>query len=881
MVALRWSDRLIGVGSLAVLARLLTPDDFGVLAFAMIVIGVLEVFTGLSIDSALIRDQQAGAADYDAGWTLNVIKGAILSLLVLLLAAPAAAYFAEPRLDVVMWCLAVVPLLDGLGNIGTVEFRKRLQFRREFAFLFVTRITSTALTIALAIWLQNYWALVAGTTIRSALRLGVSYFMQDYRPRLSVTRLAHIFRFSRWMLVQQCAAGLNARVPELFVGRLVDGALLACFNIGREIATLATSELRAPIRRALFPGLARFEHDRARLASALVGTTGLMAIVTLPIPLGIALTAEDLVPLLLGPSWGRAVPFMQVIGIAATLGCLGTNSFLAFMVLNRPYLTAVAALIRLAFLVPATYFLIVRYGAIGAAYAMVLSDVVALVVDYAFSARLCGIALARLFAVIWRPVVGASAMLAAVLWLHQHLPAAATPQQHVQSLLLSAIVGAAVYTSCVLLLWRLFAHDVGPERQVLSLLGIAWKREPARRPGAAARPGRCARPALQAPAILAFGTNPWCSYWQTRQQVLSRLAKRDWRVAYTTPVMSRWDLGQATWQAAPWFTGMRDEQGVAVYAAGRTLLRTPRWPVLDRATLRSFVRAYAARVVADGSRPIIAYVFNPIFWPYLEFLGDCKVVFHADDNFSAMGRWTTQDAAMQDALVARADLIFATTEGVARSLNVGAGDKLWLMPNGADAGMFRAGRQFPCSADLAALPRPRLGYAGGLNDKVDFALIAELATARPQWHWVLIGHRPPIARLAPRTQQGLAQCLALPNVHFLPAKPHDELPACHAHMDVNVMCYRVDGDGWWRDIYPLKLHEYLASGPPVVSTDLPAVRPFADVVALCCNREQWLAAIAEALATGGRGSAERRLAVAEANSWDVRVDAIERHLRAL
>jgi len=230
---------------------------------------------------------------------------------------------------------------------------------------------------------------------------------------------------------------------------------------------------------------------------------------------------------------------------------------------------------------------------------------------------------------------------------------------------------------------------------------------------------------------------------------------------------------------------------------------------------------------------------------------------------------------------ARADLIFATTEGVARSLGGAAAGKTVLVPNGADVALFRAGRLSPCPRLLADIPKPRIGYCGSLNEKVDFALVDELATARPDWHWVLIGHRPPSAALPTATGDAFAACLARPNIHFLPAQAHRDLPAIQAHVQLNVMCYRTDGQGWWRDIYPLKLGEYLASGPPVVSADLAAVRPFAAVVSICRRRDDWLGAIAAALGGDAFAGAAERLAVAAANGWDSRVDRIARLLEAL
>ena len=380
--------------------------------------------------------------------------------------------------------------------------------------------------------------------------------------------------------------------------------------------------------------------------------------------------------------------------------------------------------------------------------------------------------------------------------------------------------------------------------------------------------------------ILAFGENPWNEYWQTRQHILSRLPDLGWRVGYTTGIVSRWDIGKTPWNDAPWRSRTRCVNGVTVLDAGRVHAQTDLWPALDRRLLHRFARLFHDRVRRDASGPLIAYLFSHRFTPYLAALPPCKVVFHADDNAPAMNGWTPAQEVPRAALIERADRIFAITPGVMDALGPDAPGKTLLLPNGADAESFHAGRLAPCPPDLAAIPRPRIAYVGSLNDKVDFALIDRLALARPDWHWVLVGKIWPAEGLRPEARAPLESCRARGNVHFLGAKPFWELPAYCAHVDANTMVYRTDGGGWWRDIYPLKLHEYLAAGPAVVSSDVPAVRPFGDVVAICHSDPAWLDALARAIG-GDPGSAARRLSIARDNSWDKRVLLVDRSLRAL
>ncbi len=469
MVALRWTDRLIGVVSIAILARLLLPEHFGLVGYAMLVVGMLELFGGIATEAALIREHEADAAYYSAAWTMNVLKGFLFGALTIALANPAAEYFREPALVAIMYAIAAVPVLQGLVNVGTVDFRKHLRFGSEFQLVLMARIPSALATIALAFMLRSYWALVAGSVFRAVLQVAVSYWLHPFRARFTVVRIPEIFRFSRWMMLQNLAAGFNEKLPAFVVGREWGSSALAFFNISREISSMSTSEIRAPIRRALFPGLAQIAGQPARLNTALVESTGILALLSLPIPLGIGLVAGDLVPLFLGAQWQPLVPILQPLCVGAAFYALGTNSHLAYLVNNRAYLTAGADVIRLLLLVPAMIAVAPTYGVVGVAYAVLAISAVMVAADYVISPRILRIDAGRFVAAVRRPVVASVAMCAVVLLVNASVAPATDLAGHAVALARSSATGAATYVGVVLGLWFVAGRPDGAERRIAAL----------------------------------------------------------------------------------------------------------------------------------------------------------------------------------------------------------------------------------------------------------------------------------------------------------------------------------------------------------------------------------------------------------------------------
>jgi glycosyltransferase involved in cell wall biosynthesis len=375
--------------------------------------------------------------------------------------------------------------------------------------------------------------------------------------------------------------------------------------------------------------------------------------------------------------------------------------------------------------------------------------------------------------------------------------------------------------------------------------------------------------------LLGLAPNPWDGQWMNRQQILSRLAAHH-AVLYSNGTWSVWDRGSPAWRRAPLRGAYEARDGVLVDTPPRWLLRWPTVSAYDGRILGLVQGRWRRQLARMGHGPVIAYLFHPRFRQYIGALGADHVVYQPYDLFRHMPGWTPELAALEARLLAESDAVIATSESTREALQAQARRTVHLVPNGVDGTLFLAPAAEGTGDPLAGIPHPRIGYVGSLNRKVDLMLIAGLARREPRWQFVLVG---PQGNFDEETGAALATCTSLANVHLPGARPRQELPAIMQGLDVALMCYR---SGTWMDsAYPLKLHEYLASGPPVVSTDLPSVRPFAAVVAVARTPDEWHARIATALRDGTPGTPGQRRAVAAANTWEQRVGRISGILASL
>ena len=220
-------------------------------AMAQSVIVMVQLLAAFGFDVALIRDRAATDEHYHTAWTLNVALGALISVIVLALAVPIAHFYGKPELVWVVCLLSLTSLFAGLENIGVVAFRKELRFRSEFVYQIGRKLVAIAVTLPLAWLLRSYWALVAGTLASAVATMVASYYAHPFRPRPTLAKARELLEFSRWLLVGNAVAFVRERSSDFFIGRLSGPAALGTYSISYEISNLPTTELSAPINRAL------------------------------------------------------------------------------------------------------------------------------------------------------------------------------------------------------------------------------------------------------------------------------------------------------------------------------------------------------------------------------------------------------------------------------------------------------------------------------------------------------------------------------------------------------------------------------------------------------------------------------------------------------
>ena len=466
MFLYRAADRAIGVVSTLLLARLLSPADFGLVAMATAVIAMVELATAFGFDVALIQTRDPSPAHYNTAWTLNILLGIGGCALVAALSWPMATFFSEPRLVVVMLLLGLALFIQGFENIGIVDFRRTMNFEKEFRFLAAKRLAGFVVTLVIALLLKSYIALLLGTVAARAVGLVLSYSMQPRRPRFSLTHAHELIHFSKWTLIGNAIIAGLQRAPHFLVGRMLGAGSLGLYVVAADIGGLPTTELAAPINRAAIPGYASLIHDRHELRRTFEDISGVVALLALPAGVGLACVAASAVAVLLGEKWVGAVPVVQLLALSGAFVATASNNGAVCVATGKPRLNTLMLALRLIVLGLLLFLLVPRFGMQGAAWAELLGAAASFMFSWAIAIRVLDLPGITPLRIYWRPGIAVLGMWG-VLHACDAYWMSGLPRDSILALLLRVLLGCTTFGAVITLLWIAASRPEGPESQLL------------------------------------------------------------------------------------------------------------------------------------------------------------------------------------------------------------------------------------------------------------------------------------------------------------------------------------------------------------------------------------------------------------------------------
>lgn len=363
--------RGLGIIRSVFLARLLDPTDFGVMRYVDIVVGLLAVVTELGVGAAVIYRQRDDKEFLSTAWLTSFLRGCLLCVLAILVAAPAARFFNEPLLQPVLRVMSLIFIISGMNSIGLFLVQRELDFRKLTWLEITASLLSLFASVVAAYVLRSTWALVIGAFVQVIVMMLGSYIVAPFWPiiRWSKQAFRSIFSYGRYLLGADLINYALTYGDNALVGKMLGSEQLGLYGLGYDLANTPTNSVVPVIGKVAFPTYAKIQADVPLLRKAYFQVLKMISLVVVPIVGGMFVLAPMLIGVLYGPKWLPMVPaftWLCIYGLERAINSPVGPLFKAVGLTKYVfYLTS----IKLVLLVLLIYPLTRRFGITGAGMA--------------------------------------------------------------------------------------------------------------------------------------------------------------------------------------------------------------------------------------------------------------------------------------------------------------------------------------------------------------------------------------------------------------------------------------------------------------------------------------------------------------------------------
>jgi PST family polysaccharide transporter len=404
----------VTIGSTAVLARLLVPSDFGYVAMATVVTELAALFANFGLSNILIQRGRITRLQLDTVFWASAALGLLLALSTFAASFFASLWFKDAVVGEVLRVLCWSFLLGGLNVVPWIILVRLMRFRTEFWLQMTTLLIRSGAAIACALAGLGLWSLVVGGLVGLLLNLVLGLAVVGYRPRL---RFHLPFLAATWRTGGSYFGGgllfyANMNLDLILIGRTLGAQPLGYYQTARSLTDEVRARIAIPLQHVLFPAFSSVLGERERVQAMLIRSGRMLAAVVMPIGVGIAVMAQEVVPVLYGDAWMPMVPILAMLGLS---GAIRASCSMASVVINahdrvaRGFQFQIGSTVLMTLAIAIT----LPHGLVAVAAAQMAVSLYALV-PFGYALRITGLGTGAAWAILGPPALGCAALAAGV-----------------------------------------------------------------------------------------------------------------------------------------------------------------------------------------------------------------------------------------------------------------------------------------------------------------------------------------------------------------------------------------------------------------------------------------------------------------------------------
>ncbi len=364
----------------AILARFLSPLDFGMFGIATLVLAFLEIITETGINIILVQKKEKIDEYIDTAWVTSIVRGFLIFLIIFFSTPYIVSFFNEYRATQLLYIISLVPLIRGFINPSVAKFVKDLDFKKEFIYrtsIFAIESIATLLVVVLT---QNIYGLVFGLLVGALFEVFLSFVIIRPLPKFKFEKgkLIEIIGKGKWLTATGVLQYLYQNIDDVFVAKIVNVSSFGLYDMAYRISMLPITEVSDVIGRVTFPVFVKMNDEKERLQRAYLKS--LLIICALVTPMGIIfyLFPTQIIAILLGNHWLEAAKVLQVLAFFGVSRALTQSTIAPLYALEKQDAITKISILNLIALLILIYPFTITFGVVGAGYAALLANIISI-----------------------------------------------------------------------------------------------------------------------------------------------------------------------------------------------------------------------------------------------------------------------------------------------------------------------------------------------------------------------------------------------------------------------------------------------------------------------------------------------------------------------
>ena len=380
---LRGLTRFVTFIKLAILARILTPFDFGLFGIAALVLAFLEIIPETGINIFLLQRKEGWKDFLDSAWVISITRGILVSLTIFLLAPFISNFFDNPDVISLLYITCFIPLVRGFINPANIIFQKELNFSKEFLYRLALMVTEFSVSVYLAIVLKSPLGLILAILASAVVEVFISFLISP-RPKFKFdwNKSKSILYQGRWVTGFGIFNYLFTQGDDIAVGRILGESPLGIYQNAYKLATLPTTELTDVIYRVTFPIYSKMSEEKQRLKEAIKKQVLFTSIFMFAIGCVLFIYSREIVLIVLGSQWIEAAGVVKVLAFLGAVRGISFSFNSLFLALEKQKYVTYITFTSLFAMVIVLFPMIKTYGIVGAAASEMIASIVSLPVAF-------------------------------------------------------------------------------------------------------------------------------------------------------------------------------------------------------------------------------------------------------------------------------------------------------------------------------------------------------------------------------------------------------------------------------------------------------------------------------------------------------------------